>query len=407
VAIPGIVSKLEAGGDVDGLVEGFVAAVRGLAAGPGRAARDGASVAVGGEVVGDGPIPAFAFVAEADAAEVQVAVGDDGVVGAVGRRIFAVEVAGADPVVVREFAGDAEFIHEARGVVQNEGGQRNGGALKSDLIDVVPIGPVQVEFEIPIGRGPDGHAEDGELGVADGAAGGGARRGADEGGVALVFDFGGGAIVGAERNVFARLPHHAGVEAEVGSVAAKIEAAAREGEGAAKFGLGIIDGGADADGKCFGRLPGDDGVDGGVEDFAIVREGVEGIDRAPIEAEAVRGVDAEAEGELGIFGGPNGVGLGHGLEDAIGFGGGAGGAGVFGARRNGIHAEADVHAFDLGDSGGVVVNGRGVVGSGGESVAAGDGFGILIGEAEGNGAGFAHGCARDPSKKAAPREAAK
>src|SRR4051812_8360476 len=73
VAVPGIRSEFETGGDVDRLVERFVAAVGRLAAGPRRAARDRASIAVRGEMVGDRPIPTFPFVAETDASEMQIA----------------------------------------------------------------------------------------------------------------------------------------------------------------------------------------------------------------------------------------------------------------------------------------------------------------------------------------------
>ena len=45
-------------------------------------------------------------------------------------------------------------------------------------------------------------------------------------------------------------------------------------------------------------------------------------------------------------------------------------------------AAADLLAFELGNSSGVVVDGSGVIGRGGESISAGDGFRILIGEAE-------------------------
>ena len=47
-----------------------------------------------------------------------------------------------------------------------------------------------------------------------------------------------------------------------------------------------------------------------------------------------------------------------------------------------IHTGADLLAFELGNSSGVVVDGSGVIGRGGESISAGDGFRILIGEAE-------------------------
>src|ERR1035441_6596685 len=109
--------------------------------------------------------------AEADASQVQVGIGDDGGEVFVRTGVLAVEITEARPVILAELAGDPEFVHKARAVVQDHGcaaGWRGDG----DLFDAVPVCPVDVEFQVPVFSGPKGHPANDKLREFDSSIGG-------------------------------------------------------------------------------------------------------------------------------------------------------------------------------------------------------------------------------------------
>ena len=75
------------------------------------------------------------------------------------------------------------------------------------------------------------------------------------------------------------------------------------------------------------------------------------------------------------------------LEFLVGVGerAGAGGGGDFFSERDGVGPGEDAGTVELGDACGVIVNGGGIIGSGGEGESAGGGLGVLVGEAEAEG----------------------
>lgn len=65
--------------------------------------------------------------------------------------------------------------------------------------------------------------------------------------------------------------------------------------------------------------------------------------------------------------------------------GAGGGGGDFFSERDGVGPGEDAGTVELGDACRVIVNGGGIIGSGGEGETAGGGLGVLVGEAKAEG----------------------
>src|SRR5262249_15243172 len=144
-----------------------------------------------------------------------------------------------------------------------------------DLIDVVPVRPINVELQIPLFRGSERHAAHDKLGEPN--FGGcwsppiesGRKKGRLNRGVPGIVQRGKVAIAYAERPLLVRLPAHARIEPIVGVVAFKPElvlSAQTGGQNALlKRRLGIVYSGANPDGEGGKDFPRDDRIDAGVQ----------------------------------------------------------------------------------------------------------------------------------------------
>src|SRR5581483_8799659 len=93
-------------------------------------------------------------------------------------------------------------------------------AIEIESLDGTPVGPVDVDFDIPIRGWPVGDAGGDGLGVFEVGRGGGGR-GSGVSGVAAILHRGKAAVGGAQGPLLDGLPEDAGVEA--GGIAAALE----------------------------------------------------------------------------------------------------------------------------------------------------------------------------------------
>lgn len=64
--------------------------------------------------------------------------------------VLAVNKSEVDEITLAELPGHAEFIHKARGVVENQRNVSQGRPFEDCRVKVIPIRPVNIDFEIPI-----------------------------------------------------------------------------------------------------------------------------------------------------------------------------------------------------------------------------------------------------------------
>ena len=124
-----------------------------------------------GPLVGDVPAKVIKFFSEACAEDMAIGIWDHGIELIGGDGVFAPDVADAGLPLVGEFFGDPKFV-EPTGVPVK--GQRDIGAVllvEGDSVELVPVCPIGIEFEVPVGGGGEGVTEDDILG--DGEASGG------------------------------------------------------------------------------------------------------------------------------------------------------------------------------------------------------------------------------------------
>ena len=115
------------------------------------------------ESIADCPVPALPMVAKTEVAQVQVGIWNDRIEVLIGAGIFAVNVPDRSEVPLPKLIGDTELIHETGGVIPHKNRIAKGGVMKrsaaeNSFIQMIPIGPIQVELEIPIFRRPEGSA---------------------------------------------------------------------------------------------------------------------------------------------------------------------------------------------------------------------------------------------------------
>src|SRR5258706_7990941 len=170
------------------------------------------------KVVAERPIPALAMMSEAKAAQVQNPIRNDRVEVLIRARTFAVKIPQAGKVTLAQLSGDTEFVHEARSIVQDERHVSHRGAAKDDVVNIVPIGPVHIDLEVPIFGGAKGNAGGDKLGETHGGVGGTARSIRIELGVTRIIHLGCGTIIEAQGPLRTRLPPQTGVKAEVPTV---------------------------------------------------------------------------------------------------------------------------------------------------------------------------------------------
>ncbi len=106
---------------VDGLIEEIVFAV-------GNVAIVDFTSGTGDDLATKCPVPAFTFVAEAEASDVKIGIGNERAEIFIGGRVRAVEVTASDPIIVVERAFDSGIDHESRAPVEGKRDIAEGGA---------------------------------------------------------------------------------------------------------------------------------------------------------------------------------------------------------------------------------------------------------------------------------------
>ena len=172
--------------------------------------------AVVGEVVTERPTEALAAMAEAQAQRVQIGVGIERREGPVGHRVLTGDVAGAQVVAVNELAGDAEFMHQAEFVAERGNLVADEGADEERIVHRIPVGPVEIEFEVPLIIRSIGHAAADVHGVVQVGSGFAFTAEGLSDGFTGVVDFGGRAGIETERPFRDRVPECAEIESKQG-----------------------------------------------------------------------------------------------------------------------------------------------------------------------------------------------
>ena len=195
--------------------------------------------------------------------------------------------------------------------------------------------------------------------------------------VALVIHVGRAPVHQAQGMLRQRMPKHGRVIARVGVVPVEGES----GNAGLQFGLRIIQHHSGGDGQSVARPVSDDGVGAEVVNCpALAVSGPRGL-VGPFHRKAVGRIYSKANGDAAvgeIVGGKN---LRQRSPLLLGVDG-TGGAAVTVAVFDPIHAQRQVRALQLGDAGGVVVDGGRIVRRGGEGIAPPGGRCVLVRHAD-------------------------
>src|SRR5947207_14597191 len=149
-------------GNSEGMADELIATIGGFngsgkRVGVGRTARNRPRRAKG-QLIGCVPTQPFIRLAQPNAENVAIRVGDNRVETRIGNRVLAVDITGAHAIIVPKIVRRAEFVEKARSPVKRELQRRT--LLHYDRVQAVPIGPIHIDFEIPIGHWTKGNTPD-------------------------------------------------------------------------------------------------------------------------------------------------------------------------------------------------------------------------------------------------------
>lgn len=278
-------------------------------------------------------------------------------------------------------AGRAKHILKAGNPIQTPRGNTTDG----ELIDGVPISPVNIDLKVPVGGGAEGDAACDDLGEINRCSGlEGARecRCGRQRCRSLVIHLD-AAFVGQTKGPFLiRLPEQAHGKAIAYVVTFKFELIARnQADGLTEFKLGSIERGAGGEGECGMKLERDDWIDGDVAQFAFNSAGGKGGVVRPFHAQTKGRIHSQPEGHEAAFWRVRVINLRDWNDlGLILYARTAGGFVIGEDVEVGQGSDLNVMTFGQGDAGGVVVNSGRVVGGSDESVAARDSGRILVGD---------------------------
>src|SRR6185369_14214097 len=247
------------------------------------------------KLAGDRPIPMLAFVADPEAADVQIGIGDQRGVIALRGGGLTEKVAGAHIITFAQLAGDPQFVKEAGVPIERQGSE----AIDDGAVDAIPVAPVDVEFYVPIGGWAEGDAAGDDLGKFEVGSGVGSRRQQRvvwaERGHATVIERSAAGVFGAEGPLGQGLPKQAGRQPIIQIAPLKVELEWGNQDALAQFHFGIIEGRANRQRQGRVRFPGDDRANRDILEFDLETGITKGRVIRPFHAQAEWGVDSHAE----------------------------------------------------------------------------------------------------------------
>lgn len=277
-----------------GVDEGAVVSVGGFGGAEGRLAVADAPGGRDTELIGDIPGQVSVGAADSDADEMPVGIGNGGAEVVVGNRVFTEHVAGADMVVVFEVAGGSEFVDKTRFPVE---GHFLAGAIfgfDGNAVEYVPVGPVEVEFDVPGLGGSKRVADDCDF--REGVFG--FDVGFHSGDRHFSFEVkGGAASVGQAKGVGGGGLPEDSEDVTSGDIIAFqpdfVDQRVRV--TASQVGGAVVDGGAGGQGEGGGRFPGDDWAEAEVAEAGFGGDRAEGGVVAPVVFQSEGNVRGESE----------------------------------------------------------------------------------------------------------------
>src|SRR2546421_3700861 len=229
-------------GDSEGMADKLITAV-GRRVGRRRRIVDTSRGAVS-KLISCVPTQFLVGLAQANAENVPVGVGDGWSESGIRHGVFTVNIAGARAVTVPQVVRAAELVEPARTPVERQRREVATRSLQDHCVQTFPIGPVNVDFKIPIGRRPERPTRDNVVRKMKSGARFGARHeprilhmaGKVQGRITMVTD--------AEGMLGKGLPQNPNVIADVRVVAFEHKLIRERGRKKAlfQFDLGIIDG---------------------------------------------------------------------------------------------------------------------------------------------------------------------
>src|SRR5437660_6739982 len=146
-------------GDSEGMADKLITAVgrfggSGERVRFGRAARNGSRRAIG-QLVRCVPTQSFIGLPNANAEYMAIRVRNGWIESGIRHGVFTVNIAGARAVTVPQVVRAAELVKPARSPVEPQRRQIATRAIQGNRVQTFPIGPINVDFKIPIGCGPE------------------------------------------------------------------------------------------------------------------------------------------------------------------------------------------------------------------------------------------------------------